>query len=648
MKKSKWIVLLSMVFMFSVLFLAACDDNGSDEPDDTNGYEDNGYDDENGYDDDDENGDEDEPDEDENGDTGDDGGSEIADGDVVPMRIREMINTEMPSSDDVIDGGVLRFARVDGSAFAGVLHPIWANAAMCSNIHDFFLGVILTVDENFLTEVGEDGRGAATMDISEDGLTATFTIREGVYWHDGEPLTAQDWELGFEALMHPDSTSLRFGQQNEQFIVGALDFHEGEADYIEGVTVIDDRTLEVEFMQIVALRETVFPFPLPYHRFADIPMDEMEDHEYVRTDVAIGFGPFIIDTIVPGESVTFTRNDDYWQGAPILDGVEYRIVSPDVIGEELRAGNVDVAHTFTESAFPYYEDLSNVTFLKDTSFVYTYIGFRLGYWDEDAGESVLNPDATMANEDLRRAMWMAIDNDLVTTAWRGGLRWEASALVPPAFSLFHNPEARRPAYDIDAANALLDEAGFELGDDGYRTNPDGSPLEITAYGVYRDASYEAVYFYYMSQWEELGLNITLEPLVDLTTFADMFAIDGTENDDVDVFVGAAWFTGTNPDPYGLYGRTAAFNRSRYVSDRNDELLARIGSERAIHDLDYRTEAFFEWQEYMIENASLFPTEFRFEFVPINNRVVNYEIHATHNPTDGWHLVGLTQDEPYVD
>ena len=570
----------------------------------------------------------------------------VADGDVVPARIREMMHQAMPTQ-DVDPGGVLRFARVDGSAFAGVLHPIWSTAAMDGNIQDFFLGTMLTTDDNFITELGEDGRGAWQLFISEDQLTATLVVREGVYWHDGMPVTAHDLEFAFIAQAHPDSTSQRFGQQNERFIVGAVEFNQGEADSIAGVTVVDDRTLTVEYTQIVALRETVFPWPLPYHRFGNIPFAEMEDHPYVRSTEAIGWGPFILDHIVPGESVTYVRNDNYWQGAPLLDGVEFRIVSPAVIGEELRAGNVDIAHTFTEGDFPYFSDLSNITFLKSASFVYTYIGFRMGYWDVDLSANVLNPDANTLDVNLRRAMWMAIDNDLVTSAWRNGLRWEASSLVPPTFPLFHNPAAQRPAYDLDAANALLDDAGFAFVGD-YRANPDGSPLVLNVLGIQRNDAYEAVYHYYLEQWRALGLNLVFLDTVDLTNFAAAFAIDGTARTDFDVFIGGAWSTGTNPNPYGLYGRTAAFNRSGYVSERNNELLGQIGSERAINDLAYRQEAFHAWQDYMIENASLFPTEFRFNFIPVNNRVVNYEIVATHNPRDGWHLVGVTHQAPLVD
>ena len=571
-------------------------------------------------------------------------------GQLLPPHIEALINREMPTSDDVEPGGILRFARVEGSPFSGILHPLWSNAAMDSNIQDFFLGDMTTVDEEFLTEIYPDGHGAAMLEISEDGLTATFTIREGVYWHDGTPVTAYDWLFAYEVLASPEyaaSGGLRFGQQNERSIVGILDFHEGNVDYIAGIEVHSDRVISFTYEEIVPIRNTFFMHPLPVHIFGDIPIEEMEDSIYVRTTAAIGFGPFILDTMTPGESVTLVRNDNYWQGAPLLDGIEYRIVSPATIGEELRAGTVDIAHTFQESQFGYFEDLSNVTFLKNTAFVYTYIGFRVGYWDMDLGQSVLNPDATMADVNLRRAMWMAIDNDLVSQSLFSGLRWDASSLVPPAFSGFHNSYAQRPPFDLDAANALLDEAGYEIGADGYRMNPDGSPLEIRVIGIIRDENYEAAYQYYLTQWRELSLNIEITEMLELAAFGALFSTD-VDADHFDVMLGGAWSTGTNPSPYGLYGRTAAFNRSRYVSERNDELLARIDSPEAVLDEEYRIQAFHEWQDYMIENASLFPTQFRLNFIPVNNRVVNFEIQANHNPMRGWHLVGLTEDAPIVD
>ena len=631
-KRSRLLALLGAVFLLS-LFLVACggnddDDNVSNEPG-TN-----------------------EPAEPTDGENGNDNGNNEVSGGGIPPHIQAMIHAEMPSTDDVIEGGILRFARVIPEPFSGVLHPLWANSAHDGNIAEFFLhggqSGGLSTDENFLLELGDAARGPVIPEISEDGLTITLTIRDNVYWHDGEPVTAQDWLFAYEVLGSPEYTESggqRFGQNFEREIVGMVDFHEGNADQIEGIQIISERVLEITYNEVVPLLNKVFMTPLPYHIFADIPIAEMEDSPYVRTEAAIGFGPFILETIVPGESVTFVRNDDFWDGAPILDGVEFRVINPEMIGEELAAGNVDIAHTFQETQFPYFEDIDNVTFLKNVAFVYSYIGFRLGSWDADLGESVLNPDATMADVNLRRAMWMAIDNELVSNAWHEGLRWDASSLIPPVFSLFHDESVQRPPFDVEAANALLDEAGFEMGADGYRMNPDGTPLEINFFASAGDTVVDAVNQYYLTQWRLLHLNIVPDFSLEFTAYNDLFGID-VDYDGIDVFTGA-WSTGSNPSPYGLYGRTAAFNRSRYVSERNDELLARIDSPQAAVDPEYRAAAFAEWQAYMVENVSMIPTQYRLAFVPVNNRVVNYRINASHIAFDGWHRVGFTQAEPFV-
>ena len=638
--------LLSLAFLLA-LFLVACGGNGDsgtgDEPD-TNGETDVTE----------------EP--------GENGADQTVDGGLVPAHIEALINRAAPSSDDVIDGGILRVALVTPTPFPGILNRLFSTNAQDGNIMSFFMGTgggdILGADENFLI----DDSGPATMEVSDDGLVVTFTIRDNVYWHDGEPVTARDWLLAYEVLGHPDYLAAggqRFGQQGERSITGMMAYHQGTVDYIAGIEILSERVLQITFDEPIPVATTVFATPLPYHIFSEIPISEMETSEYVRTEAAIGFGPFILDHIVPGESITFVRNENYWQGAPILEGVELRVVSPETIGEEMRAGTVDMATTFGEMHYPYFSDLSNTTFLKAPTFVYNYIGFRLGTWEgiydevenEDGemetvmigGENVLDPDAVMANVDLRRALWMAIDNNMVGGAWRSNLRWEASAMVPPAFEFFHHEGVQRPEFNIEAANALLDEAGFTIGDDGYRMNPDGSPLVITYTAPIRDSAYEAIHQYYLTQWRQLHLNIddTYLLTLDLTAFNAGLNPANEEARIGDIFTGA-WSTGTNPSQYGLYGRTAAFNFSRYTSERMDQLLARIDSEESARDVNYRAEALREWQEYMLEVMPVIPTEFRFVIVPLNNRVVNYRINATFMPVDGLHLVGLTSETPYVD
>lgn len=627
MKKSnKLFALLSAVFLLS-LFLVAC--GGDNDPTDTGS----------------------EPATTETGtEPGDtDGTDEPAETGVVPEHIAAMLNDTMPY-EDVEPGGVLRFARVVPTPFAGNLNSIFSMSADDSNIQEFFGGALFSADSEFLMELGDDARGAAIPEISEDGLSITFTIRDGVYWHDGEPVTAHDIAFTYHVVANPEY--FEAGHQrftaNERAIVGATDYHEGNADSIAGIEVLADNVVRFTYYEVMPLRSIYFYRPIPKHIFGEMEISEMGDSIYNRTEAAIGFGPFIIDTIVPGESVTFTRNDNYWQGPPLLDGVEFRVVNPDLIGHEFQTGTVDIAHTFAEASFPYFDHLDNVTYLKAVSFVYNYLGFRLGSWDADNSQSVINPDATMASHELRLAMWKAIDNGPVVENVFQGLRWEGASLIPPAFDSFHNPTVARPPYDVVAANALLDEAGFVIpeGED-YRHNPDGTPLEIN-FVANADPLMEPIFHYYVAQWRnELSLNVVHDFTREFNDYNALFQPD-VDYDGVDVFVGA-WSTGTNPSPAGIHGRYSPSNRSRYVSERHDELIARIDGPVSAVDMEYRAQAFADWQEYQATEAlQLIPTMYRLAFIPVNNRVVNYRINATHTPTDGWHRVGLTNpDAPHV-
>src|SRR5699024_9341556 len=120
----------------------------------------------------------------------------------------------------------------------------------------------------------------------------------------------------------------------------------------------------------------------------------------------IGYGPYKVDSIVPGESVTMVRNDDYWRGTPELDGVTVRVVNPNVVVQSLQRGDVDVVSSFPTDQYADNKDMSNVEFLGMVDVAYTYIGFKLGRWED--GEVVMDPDMKMSDVNLRRAMWHAV------------------------------------------------------------------------------------------------------------------------------------------------------------------------------------------------------------------------------------------------
>ena len=144
--------------------------------------------------------------------------------------------------------------------------------------------------------------------------------------------------------------------------------------------------------------------------------------------------------------------------------------------------------------------------------------------------------------------------------------------------------------------------------------------------------------YYVDCWKEIGLDVKLATgrLIEFNSFYDKIKNDDPE---IDVFQ-AAWGLSSDPSQSGLYAATAAFNYTRFESDKNTELLGNIDSKESF-DTEYRAKAFKEWQEYASEEAFVFPTLFRDQLLPVSENVTGFTLayDAQENP---WATIGLSK------
>ncbi|MCJ0930151.1 oligopeptide ABC transporter substrate-binding protein [Virgibacillus halodenitrificans] len=546
------------------------------------------------------------------------------------------------SEGEAIDGGSFTFGLVSDSAFEGTLNWNFYSGDPDAQILDWFDEGLLDWDENYVYT----NDGAATYEASEDGRVFTFKIRDNVNWHDGEPVTAEDWLFAHEVIGHPEYDGVRYGSDFTN-IEGMEAYHNGEAETISGIKVIDDKTLEITYVESTPSLVTggIWSYPLAKHIFGDMKVADISSSAEVR-EKPIGFGPFKVESIVPGESVVMSKNPDYWRGEPKLDKVTVKVINPNVVVQELETGGVDTVSSFPVDQYPKNAEMSNVEYLGMIDRAYTYIGFKLGTWDKDKKEVKPNPDAKMADVNLRKAMWHAVDNNAVGEKFYNGLRWNATTLIPPSHPEFHDETNPGVAYDPEAAKKILDEAGYEDKDgDGLRETPDGEELVINFASMSGGDTAEPLANYYIQSWKEVGLNVQLLDgrLQEFNTFYDRVGQNGDDDPAVDIYQGA-WGVGIDVDPRGLYGRDALFNFTRYASEKNDELLAKGVSAEAF-DKDYRKKVYDEWQQLMVDEIPVFPTLYRSELVPVNNRVLNFAI------GDGTKMyksdIAVTQEEPIV-
>jgi peptide/nickel transport system substrate-binding protein len=548
-----------------------------------------------------------------------------------------------------IEGGTLRVGLVADSAFPGIFSTEFYGINLDDQLMDPMLGEVLTQDENF-----QWTDGAASMDFDQENNSVTLTLQEGVLWHDGEEVTADDILFTHEIVGHPDYNGVRYSA-DFQNIVGMEEYKAGEADTISGITLEDDYTITIQYDEpvgpgILQAGGGVWAYAAPRHHYGDVPVTEIESSPQVREN-PIGFGPFRVTNIVPGESVEYEAFEDYWRGAPNIDSIVIERVPTSGIVAALESGQYDVTLNMPANLYDSFQDgIPGYTTLGAPGQSYDYISFKLGEWDAEEGRNVYNPDAKMADLNLRKAMAYALDIDAVGEEFYDGLRYRADSHIIPNFGEYYNDTLEGYPYDPEQANQLLDEAGYEDVDgDGIREDPDGEPLTINYAARANSDAAEPIALYFIQAWNDIGLDVQLLEgrLHETNSFYDR-----VENDDpaIDVHEGG-WGTGSDPNPEGLYGETAAFNFSRFVSEENTELINNLSSQEAF-DEDYRLEQFHEWQEYFMNDAlPAVPTFWRTELQLVNDRVSQYihEMVPGADPdTYGWHAIELLADAPITE
>jgi peptide/nickel transport system substrate-binding protein len=529
---------------------------------------------------------------------------------------------------------VFNYGLVSATPFEGTLNTAFYQGAPDAEVLQFF-------DEGLFHSNGDHeitNEGAATFELSTDRKTMTIKIKDNVKWHDGEPVKAEDLEYAYLVIGSKDYTGVRYGSALIQDVVGMEAYHAGSAANISGIKVIDAKTLTISWNEAnPSVLTGIWGTPLPKHYFKGIPINQLAQSDKIRKN-PIGFGPFKLNKIVPGESVEFVRNEDYWAGKPSLKGVIVKVVSPTVVLQALKKGDIDLAE-FPTDQYPTAKGTKNVQFIGDIDSAYTYIGFKLGHWDAQKELNVMD-NPKFQNKKLRQAMAYAMDNQAVGDKLYHGLRFPATTLIPPSFAGYHDKNAKGYPYNLEKAKQLLDEAGYKDKDgDKLREDPDGKKFTVNFLMMSGSEIAEPLAKFYMQGWKEAGLDVQLVDgrLSEFNSFYDRVQKDDPK---VDIFA-AAWSTGSDVDPYGLYGRDVMFNYTHWVNDKNDELLKKGQSEQAFNK-DYRKDIYNQWQALMAEEVPLIPTLYRAGIYAVNNRVKNLSVDPSSKLT--WKDVSVTSEK----
>ncbi|MCW6667175.1 oligopeptide ABC transporter substrate-binding protein [Aerococcaceae bacterium NML190938] len=552
------------------------------------------------------------------------------------VKLEETIDTPDAKA---IEGGTLKVALV-GTAFEGLLNNMVSTSNPDSQVISFFHDDLFGYDADYII----NDSGFAKLELDKDKKQATIKIPEGHKWDDGEPITIDDVIFPYYVIGHKDYTGVRY---NEQFtnVVGMDEYHEGKVDTISGLERVDDYTLRINYItfpsSMVIVNGGVATYIQPEHVLKDVPVKDLESAEAVRQK-PVGFGPFKVESIVPGEAVTYVANEHYWRGKPKIDKVLLEVVSPETAPEEMKAGRYDIGLSFPSDTYDTYKDATNFKVLGRLQNVINYIGFKLGKWNEEKYAVEMDDTKVLANKNLRQALGYAVDNNAIGEKFYHGLREGANSLITPNFKEAHDKDLAGYTYDPEKAKALLAEAGFEDKDsDGFVEDPSGKPFTLKVAAMSGGEIAEPFTQYYLESWKAIGVNVELTDgrLLEFNSFYDRVQNDDPE---IDIYLGGVALGG-NPDPNALYGKSSKFNYARFTSPELDELLDRFTSDKSF-DLEFKKQAFKDFQAYMFEQAPIIPTLYRQSVTAINNRVNKYSIDPD-SPLRHLHTIELTAEAP---
>ncbi len=431
---------------------------------------------------------------------------------------------------------------------------------------------------NLATEIPSIENGG----IAEDGLTYTFTLRDDAVWHDGEPFTAADVVFSHQTIMNPD------------FVPGTRIGH----DQVEEISAPDDTTVTM------TLKEPYAPFLLtwadtyivPEHILAEV--EDLNTAEFNST-APVGTGPFTFAERVAGDHITLQANPNYHGPGPYLDTVIFKYV-PDlnVLFTQFKTGEVDATgiQGITAENFAEAQTLEGKVIHNEPTGFVEFIYMNHG-----------NP--VFQHKAVREALYAAMDKENIINAVYYGVHGPIETYLP-AQSWAYNPDLPAQVFDIEAAKAILDEAGWAPGADGIRAKDDVT-LSFTNSTTAGNPVREQAQQYLQQTWREAGIDMQIENMPAAVIWGDYF--NQSQYDSVMV----GW---TNPpDPDGTSRFHSAYipaqggggqNTMQY---KNPELDALWEAGVAELDQEARAEIYQQAQQIMRDDLAYLPI-FQYVFI----------------------------------
>ncbi|GAC1316071.1 MAG: ABC transporter substrate-binding protein [Chloroflexota bacterium] len=454
---------------------------------------------------------------------------------------------------------------------------------------------LLTFDQNLKPVPA----AASSFDVSADGKTYTFHLRQGAKWSDGQPVTAKDFVYSYKRILDPSTAADYASFFTDAGIVGAADFNagKGSADAV-GVKALDDTTLQVQLDQ----PSGYFPNLAALWVVAPIRQDVVEKSSGWAQDAStyIGNGPFKMSEWVHQDHITLVPNDNYAGEKPKLSKVTLLMVS---------SGEADyAAYKNNERDWTLVPDADVASVRSDPQLskeAHEYTELTT-FW------LIMNNTTPPFNNPLvRKAMGRAIDRDALIRDIASGVGKPAVSYIPPGMPGFQADLGKDLAFDANAAKDLVKQAGYA----------DASAFPGLTFRYATTSSNQSRAEFIQGQLKQnLGINVTLDSM---ETKAYQAAYKAK-----DYQMAFGGWGADYPDPQNwmspLFGCNASNNKYNYCNKEFD--AAAIKGDTGT-DQNVRLQAYAQAQTVLINDLPVSPLFYRGRMVLVKPWIQNMVITA---------------------
>ncbi|MDD6614617.1 MAG: peptide ABC transporter substrate-binding protein [Lachnospiraceae bacterium] len=465
---------------------------------------------------------------------------------------------------------------------------------------------LLTIDQEGKIAPGQ----AETWETSEDGLTWTFHLRDGLKWSDGSDLTANDFVYSWKRVCDPE-VAAPYAETVLGMVEGFDAAIEGDLDAL-AVTAVDDKTLEVKLATPCPYFDSLAAFAT-LSPVQQATVEANGDAWAIDAATYISNGPFYVSEWVPGSHITMSKNPNYWNADAVkLGSIKWNLIEDsNAAYSAYQNGEVMMIKDVPTEEIPSLQ--GNEEFHVDPIIGTYYISFNL---QKEPFDNVL----------VRKALNLAVDREYVANTLMQGTYSPATNFMGPGWKdtdgsdFMDNANGGEPyisaTADIEGALAALEEAGY----------PNGEGLPVLHYTT-NDAGYhKAVAEYLQDAWKEIGVTLEVE-IVEWSSFTPM-----RRNGEFEI-ARNGW-VGDYSDPSNQLELLYSTNGNNDGKYSNADFDAAIDASRSTTDTAERSAALHQAEDIMMNDYACLPLAYYNDFWLQSSKITG----SWHSAYGYWHFM----------